>query len=38
MAGGRRTAIDYHSKQVWGQLPVVHIAVGVRQADGRYRL
>ena len=38
MAGGRRTAIDYRSKQVWGQLPVVHIAVGVRQADGRYRL
>ena len=38
MAAGRRTAIDYRSKQVWGQLPVVHIAVGVRQADGRYRL
>jgi hypothetical protein len=31
-------AIDYRSKQVWGQLPVVHIAVGGRQADGRYRL
>ncbi len=38
MAGGRRTAIDYRSKQVWGQLPVVHISVGGRQADGRYRL
>jgi hypothetical protein len=34
----RRMAIDYRSKQVWGQLPVVHIAVGGRQADGRYRL
>jgi hypothetical protein len=38
MAGGRRTAIDYRSRQVWGQLPVVHISVGGRQADGRYRL
>ena len=39
-ADGRRqtNGNDYRSKQVWGQLPVVHIAVGVRQADGRYRL
>jgi hypothetical protein len=38
MVGGRGTAIDYRSKQVWGQLPVVHISVGGRQVDGRYRL
>src|SRR6266545_2127647 len=30
--------MHYRSKQVWGQLPVVHISVGGRQADGRYRL
>jgi hypothetical protein len=38
VAAGRRMAIDYRSKEVWGQLPVVHIAVGGRQEDGRYRL
>jgi hypothetical protein len=34
----RRRAIEYRSEQVWGDLPVVHVAVGGRQADGRYRL
>jgi hypothetical protein len=34
----RRRAIEYRSEQVWGNLPVVHVAVGGRQADGRYRL
>jgi hypothetical protein len=37
MAVGRR-AIEYRSEQVWGGLPVVHVSVGGRQADGRYRL
>ena len=37
MAGGRR-AMEYRSEQVWGDLPVVHVSVGGRQADGRYRL
>jgi hypothetical protein len=34
----RRRAMQYRSEQVWGTLPVVHVAVGGRQADGRYRL
>jgi hypothetical protein len=34
----RRRAFEYRSDQVWGNLPVVHVAVGGRQADGRYRL
>jgi hypothetical protein len=34
----RRRAIEYRSEQRWGDLPVVHVAVGGRQADGRYRL
>jgi hypothetical protein len=34
----RRRAFEYRSEQVWGTLPVVHVAVGGRQADGRYRL
>jgi hypothetical protein len=34
----RRRAIEYRSEQVWGNLPVVHVSVGGRQADGRYRL
>jgi hypothetical protein len=34
----RRRAFEYRSEQVWGSLPVVHVAVGGRQADGRYRL
>jgi hypothetical protein len=33
----RRQAIEYRSEQRWGDLPVVHVAVGGRQADGRYR-
>src|SRR5215218_2527288 len=33
----RRRAIQYRSEQVWGDLPVVHVSVGGRQADGRYR-
>ena len=37
MAAGRR-AMEYRSEQVWGDLPVVHVSVGGRQADGRYRL
>jgi len=37
MAVGRR-AMEYRSEQVWGNLPVVHVSVGGRQADGRYRL
>jgi hypothetical protein len=34
----RRRAFEYRSEQVWGSLPVVHVSVGGRQADGRYRL
>jgi hypothetical protein len=34
----RRRAMEYRSEQVWGDLPVVHVSVGGRQADGRYRL
>jgi hypothetical protein len=34
----RRRAVEYRSEQVWRNLPVVHVAVGGRQADGRYRL
>jgi hypothetical protein len=34
----RRRAMKYRSEQVWGSLPVVHVSVGGRQADGRYRL
>jgi hypothetical protein len=34
----RRRAMEYRSEQVWGTLPMVHVAVGGRQADGRYRL
>ena len=30
--------MEYRSEQVWGDLPVVHVSVGGRQADGRYRL
>jgi hypothetical protein len=30
--------MEYRSEQVWGTLPVVHVSVGGRQADGRYRL
>src|SRR5512132_3092482 len=37
MAAGWR-AMEYRSEQVWGDLPVVHVSVGGRQADGRYRL
>ena len=37
MAGRRRT-IEYRSAQVWDGLPVLHVSVGGRQADGRYRL
>ena len=37
MAVGRR-AMEYRSEQAWGDLPVVHVSVGGRQADGRYRL
>jgi hypothetical protein len=33
----RRRAIQYRSEQAWGDLPVVHVSVGGRQADGRYR-
>lgn len=33
----RRRAFEYRSDQVWRNLPVVHVAVGGRQADGRYR-
>ncbi len=38
MASVGRKAFEYRSEQVWGDLPVVHISVGGRQADGRYRL
>ncbi len=38
MASVGRKAYEYRSEQVWGDLPVVHISVGGRQADGRYRL
>jgi hypothetical protein len=34
----RRRAMEYRSEQVWGDLPVVHVSIGGRQADGRYRL
>src|SRR5215218_9341496 len=34
----RRGAREYRSEQVWRHLPVVHVSVGGRQADGRYRL
>jgi hypothetical protein len=34
----RRRAMEYRSEQVWGDLPMVHVSVGGRQADGRYRL
>ena len=34
----RRRAREFRSEQVWGDLPVVHVSVGGRQADGRYRL
>jgi hypothetical protein len=34
----RRRAMEYRSEHVWGDLPVVHVSVGGRQADGRYRL
>ena len=34
----RRRAREYRSEQAWGDLPVVHVSVGGRQADGRYRL
>jgi hypothetical protein len=34
----RRRAREYRSEQVWGDLPVVHVSVGGRQADGRYHL
>jgi hypothetical protein len=34
----RRRAMEYRSEQVWGSLPMVHVSVGGRQADGRYRL
>jgi hypothetical protein len=37
MAVSRR-AMEYRSEQVWGSLPVVHVSVGGRQPDGRYRL
>jgi hypothetical protein len=30
--------VEYRSEQAWGTLPVVHVSVGGRQADGRYRL
>jgi hypothetical protein len=30
--------MEYRSEQVWGSLPVVHVSVGGRQANGRYRL
>jgi hypothetical protein len=34
----RRRAVEYRSEQAWGTLPLVHVAVGGRQAGGRYRL
>ncbi len=34
----RRRAMEYRSEQMWGSLPVVHVSVGGRQVDGRYRL
>ena len=33
----RRRAFEYRSEQIWGTLPVVHVSVEGRQADGRYR-
>jgi hypothetical protein len=38
MAGVGRKAFERRSERVWGDLPIVHISVGGRQADGRYRL
>ncbi len=38
MAGVRRTGTEYRSEQTWGGLPILHISIGGRQADGRYRL
>jgi hypothetical protein len=38
MAGVRRTGIEYRSEQAWGDLPILHISIGGRQADGRSRL
>jgi hypothetical protein len=37
MVVGRR-AMEYRSEQAWGDLPVVHVSIGGRHADGRYRL
>ena len=37
MAVGRRT-MEYRSEQTWGDLPVMHVSVGGRQPNGRYRL
>lgn len=34
----RRKAMEYRSERLWGDLPVVHVSIGGRQADGRYRL
>ena len=34
----RRRAMEYRSEQVLGSLPVLHVSVGGRQVDGRYRL
>jgi hypothetical protein len=31
----RRRGVEYRSEEVWGNLPVVHVSVGGRQADGR---
>jgi hypothetical protein len=30
--------MEYRSERLWGDLPVVHVSIGGRQADGRYRL
>jgi hypothetical protein len=38
LAGFGRRPFEYRSEQMWGSLPVVHVSVGGRQADGRYRL
>ena len=37
MAGVGRKAMDYRSEQAWGDLPLVHVSVGGRHPDGRYR-
>lgn len=34
----RRQAMEYRSERLWADLPVVHVSIGGRQADGRYRL